>query len=157
MSSGLFKRTTFVVSDAVAASNFYRAVFDWEVWYDSELSVDGRFPPIAPDGAVARLIMLKGPDPKIGMLGFLSYIDPVEKLAETGDRPQRLRLGDSILVMEADDLEITYQRALKNGASVVSPPARWEVPGPDGKPIQLRTMAMFDLNGIYSEISQARG
>ncbi len=156
MADGLFKRTTFVVEDAVKAADFYRAVFDWDTWYDNEFPVDGRYPPLAPDGAVARLVMLKGPDPKIGMLGFLSYLEPVAQLKEFGRRPEKLRLGDSILVMEAHDLDVAHERAIANGATIVSPPAHWQAPGPDGNPIQLRSMAMFDPNGLYSEVGQAR-
>lgn len=156
MTDGLFKRTTFIVEDADKAADFYRAVFDWNTWYDNNLAVDGRFPPLAPDQAMARLIMLKGPDPKIGMLGFMSYHEPVEALQETGARPERLRLGDAILVIEAPDLDLVYERAKANGASIVTAPVGWTVPGPDGGTINLRSMSMFDSNGIYSEISQAR-
>jgi len=156
MADGLFKRTTFVVRDAEAAADFYRSVFQWETWYDNSLPVDRRFPPIAPDQAEARLIMLKGPDPKIGMLGFMSYKERVARLEETGTRTERLRLGDAILVMEAPDLDLVHARAAEHGATIVTPPVHWHVPGPDGKQIQLYAMSMFDQHGIYSEISQTR-
>jgi catechol 2,3-dioxygenase-like lactoylglutathione lyase family enzyme len=156
MIHGFSKRTTFLVGDARDSARFYMEVFGWEVWYDNTLPVDHRFPPSGPDGADAHLIMLKAHDPKIGMVGFLSYID--HRPAETPDFRSReqLRLGDTILVLEATDLDATYRRAEAAGARMVSAPARWTVPGPDGAAIELYAMSMFDPQGVYSETSQSR-
>lgn len=157
MIHGFTKRTTFVVADAAASACFYQDVFGWSVWYDNVLPVDHRFPPTGPDGAKAHLMMLKAHDPKIGMIGFLSYVDHQPEEVPGFRERRQVRLGDTILVMEASDLEATHQRAVRAGARIVSPPARWTVPGPDGKPLELFAMSMFDPNGIYSEISQSRG
>ncbi len=41
------------------------------------------------------------------------------------------------------------------GATIATPPKDWEVPSHDGKSvIRLRSMSMFDINGVYSEINQ---
>jgi catechol 2,3-dioxygenase-like lactoylglutathione lyase family enzyme len=154
--AALLKRTTFVVADAEAAARFYREVFGYTVWYDNELPVDGRFPPLAPDGAQAHLVILQVEDPKIGMLGFLSYrdFDPAD---DRQGSPPRLGLGTPILVMESRELDAVHERAKTAGAHIVTPPVTWQVPGRDGgPPITLRAFSMFDPNGIYLEISAAR-
>lgn len=153
---GITKRTTFLVKYAADSAKFYCDVFGFSVWYDNKLSVDERFPPCAPHMAPAHLVIVKAIDPKLGMLGFLSYEN--YEPDETPDFPQRksLRLGDSILVFEVPDLDQVYQAARKTNARIVTPPARWTVPGPKGGVIELYSMSLFDENGIYSEIGQSR-
>ena len=65
---------------------------------------------------------------------------------------------ETILIFESKDLDAVYKRTLEfGGATIVAPPTDWDVPTPDGKSkILLRTMSMFDPNGIYMEISQRR-
>ena len=157
--TALLKRTTFVVNDAVAAADFYQRVFGFTVWYDNELPVDARFPPIAPDGALARLIILQVEDPKIGMLGFLSYNTHAAPDVRPGALPApTLGVGTTILVMESRDLDGVHERARAAGAHIVTPPVEWSVPGrAGGPPIPLRALSMYDPNGIYMEISAARG
>jgi len=156
MPESIFKRTTFIVPDAAAAAQFYIDVFGWRIWYDNELPVDGRFPPAAPDGALAHLILVQVEDPNIGMLGFLEYKDP--RLETRIDKSrERVVMGDTVLVIETTDIAGCYERAKSTGASITSPPADWEVPSHDGKgAIKLRTMALFDPNGVYIEVNEKR-
>jgi catechol 2,3-dioxygenase-like lactoylglutathione lyase family enzyme len=150
------RRTTFLVPDAAAAAAFYCDVFGWTTWYDSELSVDARFPPAAPDGARARLVILRAQDPWIGMLGFMQYLEPPFDTAVPHGR-SRVRMGEPILVIEAPDLDAIHARAVAAGANVVTAPVDWEVPSNDGSGvIALRTLSMFDPNGIYSEVNARR-
>jgi 4-aminobutyrate aminotransferase-like enzyme len=45
--------------------------------------------------------------------------------------------------------------ANENATTIATPPTDWQVPSHDGTSvIRLRSMAMFDLDGIYSEINQ---
>lgn len=156
MADGFTKRTTFVVTDAAAAAQFYCDVFGMRVWYDNELAVDGRFPPCAPDQSRARLVIVKALDPKIGMLGFLSYVSERPEQTPGFEHRDKLRLGDTVLVFEVDDLEEIHARVKRTAARVVSAPARWVVPGPDGNEIELYSMSLFDEQGIYMEIGQRR-
>ena len=65
--AGILRRTSFVVADAEKIAKFYQHVFGWERFYDNDTPVDARFPPCAPDAALAKLIILKAKDPdKIG-------------------------------------------------------------------------------------------
>jgi catechol 2,3-dioxygenase-like lactoylglutathione lyase family enzyme len=156
MTSAILKRTTFIVPDAEAAARFYTTVFGWTPWYDHTLAVDGRFPPAAPSGAKAHLVLLQAEDPKIGMLGLMQYLEPPFDTAVKTGRT-RVSMGEAILVIQASDLDGICERARAAGANIVTPPVDWEVPSHDGKSvIRLRTMSMFDPNGIYMEVNAYR-
>ena len=154
MDIGIFKRTTFLVRDAEASAAFYKDVFGWTIWYDNSLACDYRFPPSgAPDQAQVRLIILQAKDPKLGKLGLLQYKDAP---FDTGAMTQRtkVRNGEPILVIESKDIQGVYERAIAAGGSVITKPVDWYVPAPNGvDKIHLRTVSMFDPNGIYLEVS----
>jgi predicted enzyme related to lactoylglutathione lyase len=148
----VLKRTTFVVGDADSVARRYEHIFGWTRYYDERLAVDYRFPPIAPDGTRAHLIMLRTVDPKIGMLGLLSYedFDPPDR------RQPGLGIGSSVLVVECEDVMQTASLAKEAGGLQVVGPVEWLVPGACGSPITLRTVSIYDPDGLYWEVSQRR-
>ncbi|MEM9533484.1 MAG: VOC family protein [Pseudomonadota bacterium] len=154
MDHHILKRTTFIVANAKASAAFYQSVFGWTIWYDNIVKADFRFPPSgAPDGAEVHLVILEVADPKIGKLGLLQYLDPPFDTGVARDR-SKVRMGEAILVVETPDVDGVHDRALAAGARVVTAPVDWEVPSPDGKSvIHLRTVSLFDPNGIYLEVS----
>jgi catechol 2,3-dioxygenase-like lactoylglutathione lyase family enzyme len=146
-------RTTFIVESIEEAIRFYTEVFDWTVVYDVVLNVDRRFPPAAPDAARSRLVLFKAEDPEIGGLGFMKYLDDAIPEGPTKHRP-RLSKGEAILVIKSADPDIVYEKIKDTNAVIVSPPTDWQVPGPQpGQIIRLRTMSLFDPNGIYLEVN----
>lgn len=155
MSADILKRTTFVVADAERSAQFYVDVFGWTVWYDNIVKADQRFPPSgAPDLADVRLIIVEPAGAEIGKLGLMQYLDPP---FDTGTQTNRtmVRMGEPILVWNSSDIEGVYQRARAANANIVTAPVDWTVPAPDGKnTIRLRSISLFDPNGIYMEISQ---
>jgi catechol 2,3-dioxygenase-like lactoylglutathione lyase family enzyme len=150
----ILKRTTFIVADAEASAAFYRDVFGWSVWYDNIVRADRRFPPAgSAKDADVRLLILQADDPKIGKLGLLQYLDPPFDTGTLQDR-SAVRMGEAILVIETEDVDGVYERAKDAGATVVTAPVDWEVPSPDGRSkIRLRSVSLFDPNGIYMEVS----
>lgn len=149
-----FKRTTFVVADADAAASFYESVFGWTRWYDNTLTADRRFPPTGTgEDAQVHLVILDTANDVLGKLGLLSYPDtPIDSAPP---RPtDRVRIGDPVLVVATKDVDGIYERAVAQGATVVTAPVDWEVPAPSGaRPIRLRSVSLFDPNGIYLEVS----
>lgn len=156
----LLKRTTFLVSDADAAARFYEDVFGWTRWYDQKLLADRRFPPTGNDrDSEVHLVILETSDPMIGKLGFLQYLDaPFDTgawQATSGEPRTQVRPGEAILVIATRDVDGVHDRAQAAGANVVTAPVDWTVPGPDGdREIHLRSVSLFDPNGIYLEISE---
>ncbi|MBM3512459.1 MAG: VOC family protein [Alphaproteobacteria bacterium] len=157
MAEAILKRTTFVVPDAERAAKFYMHVFGMTKWYENRVPVHPSFPPAAPPWAPCHLILLKAEDPMIGMLGLLQYLD---QPFDTGTLQQRtrVRMGETLLVFETKDVDGVYRRPLEaGGATILAPPTDWDVPSHDAKSkILLRTMSMFDPNGIYMEVNQKR-
>ena len=149
----IIRRTSFVVKDAEASARFYQEVFGWSRFYDNQTPVDDRFPPCAPPGANAHLIILKAEHGDIGMVGFMQYLEHTPNAATDPDKT-KLGIGDTILVVEAKDIDKTYERARKAGARLVTEPIKWSVTNytGDGK-IHLCTFSLFDPNGIYVEVN----
>lgn len=146
-------RTTFIVVDIEAGVAFYQDVFGWSVVYDTVLNVDRRFPPAAPDGARCRLVIMQAQDPEIGGVGFMRYLDDPIPAGPSKDRP-KLNCGEAILVIRSNDPDAVYEKIKGTDAVIHSPPVDWEVPGPNpGQIIRLRTMSLFDPNGIYMEVN----
>jgi len=151
---GILKRTTYVVKDAANSAKFYEYVFGWTIWYDNKLMADPRFPPFGSDEeAEVHLVILQAKDPKLGKLGLLEFIGSGRD-SKVEERKTRVNIGDPILVIESEDIEGVYERAVEKGANVITKPVDWYVPGPkpDTK-IHLRTVCLFDPNGIYMEVS----
>ena len=157
MQPDIFKRTTFVFEDANASAQFYEKVFGWKRWYDQSLKVDERFPPTgAPHMEEAYLIIMEVADPIIGKLGLLEYPNQDFKSSLDPNR-KTVKPGEPVLVINSQDVDGIYERAKAFGVNVITPPVNWDVPSPDGQSnIKLRTMCMFDINGIYIEASTHR-
>lgn len=152
----ILKRTTFLVSDAEKAANFYEEVFGWTRWYDNRVEVHASLVPATPEDAVAHLVIMRARDPVIGMLAFMQYMNASVATAAPVRR-NRLRSGEAILVIETTEIEAVYERAQRAGASIVAAPTHWEVPAPrEGERISLCTMSCFDPNGIFLEINLRR-
>lgn len=151
---GILKRTTFIVANAEQSAEFYASVFGWKIWYDNILEADYRFPPSgAEDKAKVHLIILQAIDTKLGKLGLLEYLDSPFDIKQSVSRT-RVKMGEPIMVIESKDVFGVHDRALAHGATIVSKPVDWYVPGPtkDSR-IHLRTVSFFDPNGIYMEVS----
>ncbi|MDJ0710731.1 MAG: VOC family protein [Woeseiaceae bacterium] len=155
MPTDILKRTTFVVADAERSARFYEDVFGWTIWYDNIVQADKHFPPSgAPDRVEVRLIILQAADEKIGKLGLLEYLVPPFDTHSESNR-DTIRFGEPILVIETESVDGVFQRAQAAGANIVTSPVNWSVPAPDGSStIQLRSVSLFDPNGIYMEISE---
>ena len=66
-------------------------------------------------------------------------------------------MGEAILAIEAPGVDRIHERAKARGATIVTPPVDWEVPRNDGQGVfKLRTMSLFDPNGIYMEVNTFR-
>jgi len=91
---------------------------------------------------------------QIGMVGYLQYVNtPFDTGVAT--RRSKVRIGEAILMIQTDDIRGAHERAVATGATITTRPTDWSVPSHDGKStIHPRSMSMFDLDGIYSEINQ---
>jgi len=155
--AGIIRRTSFVVADAESIANFYQHVFGWKRFYDNDTPVDARFPPCAPDAALAKIIILKAKDPDIGMIGFMEYQD-FKPEASTNKDKTSLGIGDPILVIEAADIDAVYAKVKTTDARLVTKPIKWTVKDYAGTGlIHLCTFSFFDPLGTYVEVNTRLG
>lgn len=151
--NSIIRRVSFLVADVEATADFYQQVFGWTRFYDNETPVDQRFPPCAPDQTPAKIIILQADDPDIGMVGFMEYQGVTPEQRVDPDR-QTLGLGDSILIIEAQDIQATYEKARAAGARLVCEPVEWTVTATSGDGvIRLSSFSFFDPGGLYVEVN----
>ena len=151
--SNIIRRVSFMVADVEATAGFYQQVFGWTRFYDAETPVDRHFPPCAPDQTPAHIIILQADDPNIGMVGFMEYVGVKPETRVDKDRDS-LGLGDSILIIEARDIQATYEKARSAGARLVCEPREWTVTAGSGDGlIHISTFSFFDPNGLYVEVN----
>jgi pimeloyl-ACP methyl ester carboxylesterase/catechol 2,3-dioxygenase-like lactoylglutathione lyase family enzyme len=144
------RRATLIVADAEASLTFYRDVLGMTVYLDTAGKVTPEsLPSRAPVGSPSRFIIVQGKHPWLGMIGLLQYGPPGE--ARPADAP--LVPGDTVLMIETDELEAIHQRMLAAGTPIHRPPRSSEV-GAGGN----RWMATFlfarDPDGHMLEINQ---
>jgi catechol 2,3-dioxygenase-like lactoylglutathione lyase family enzyme len=146
-------RGTYIVDDIEAAIAFYRDALGWRLVYDNVLAVDRRFPPAAPDGAPCRLVVFQCEHGEIGGIGFMKYLHHAMAPGPSKHRG-KLGAGEPILVVKSVDPDAVYEKVRGTEAVIVSPPANWTVPGYEpGSVIHLRSLSLFDPNGLYVEVN----
>ena len=74
-----------------------------------------------------RMVVLTVDESQMGMVGLmeLKNADPPLDAAAWGDR---VKTGETILVVPTDHMRALHQRMLAEGYTVVTPPTRMEVP-----------------------------
>ncbi|MBT5242229.1 MAG: hypothetical protein HN793_12685 [Rhodospirillaceae bacterium] len=149
------KRTTLIVRDIQRSINFYKHVMGMAVWYDQEMPVGGEVLPAGEPGAQVRVVIMQGNDPEVGMLGLMQYLDPV--VADPGPYPRTIGIGTAMFVASAENVNDINRRMIEVGDTynhtIHCPPDHDEVPGADGKTIQLTTMSFFDPDGYFYELN----
>lgn len=150
-----FRRVTMLVSQLDPALEIYRDILGMRVHYDQEIVVSGRSLPASEPNARARLVILKCNDPDIGMLGLLKYLDQPLPDATPRPSPNRLRTGDTLFVMQNENVEEAY-RKLKGveGVQIVAEPHVSEFPSGDGGVFRVEGISFYDPNGYFVELNQ---
>ena len=150
-----FRRTTMIVNDIERSLYIYQDILGMTVYYDKELIVSGRGLPTGVYDAQTRLVILKCNHAYVGMLGLLQYLDPPLPPSPPRPIPNRVMQGESVLVMNTDDVEHVHTRLLSiEGVDIVSKPHLQEYPKPDGGMFRILGMSFFDPNGYFIELNQ---
>jgi len=145
------RRTTLVVYDIEASIGFYRDVLGFEKWYDRTSKIsESSLPTGKPVGAPSRFVIMKGRHPWIGMVGLLEYggSEPAP------GRPERLKAGDAILMVETNELAAIYARMQAAHTPILRHPKKSLVTGADGKSWTAEFLFAFDPDGHLLEINQ---
>ena len=149
----VLKRTTLVVSDIKRSIAFYTNVLGFATAFDQEMTMSGSGYPAGKAGDRIRLAMLTGGDPSGSLIGLLQHLDPA--LPEPSKRA--VGIGDSVIVLETGDLGRVERDCEASGGRIFSPPHSFTLKGPNGKPIPMRSMTIFDPDGFILEVNQRPG
>ena len=118
-----FRRVTMMVNEIDTPLKIYRDILGMGTFYDEEFVVEGNKLPSGVKGAKCRLVILKGNDPYIGMLGILCCFDPPLPATPPRPEPNRVQAGEIVFVMHHEDVDGVYEQ-LKDveGVQIVSEP-----------------------------------
>ncbi len=145
------RRATLIVRDIELSLDFYKNVMGMEVWYDNVMSVGGQVLPAGTPGAKVRVVILKGNDPLVGMLGIMAFLDPS---IETPPQLKRsVKIGDAIFVCGSPNVHAIYERMKSAPVHIVSPPYDGTVNDAKGNVIKLSTLSFFDPDGYFFEVN----
>ena len=147
------RRTTIIVRDMENSLRLYRDVVGMQVNYDTVVETSGVALPAGEPGAKARLVLLNANDPWVGLIGLMEWLDPPISASEY---PKRMGPGDTVIVMNTDDIEGRCAAAKQVPGVTFTAEARLQVyPGRNGGPdIRVMGCNFFDPDGILIEMNQ---
>ncbi|WP_422345728.1 VOC family protein [Parasphingorhabdus sp.] len=148
----IIKRTTLMVRDGDAASNWYETVFGMTKWMDTPFTLSGTQLAAGKKGDQTRLIILKCEHDMIGMIGLLEWIDPKQDAPE--ELPTEIKFGAPVFVVASEDARGAVERARALGSRIHSEPREWSVTGADGKQKDMIGCSFWDLDGYFFEVNQ---
>lgn len=146
------KRTTLMVRNADAASHWYETVFGMTKWMDTPFILSGTQLAAGKKGDKTRLVILKCEHDRIGMIGLLEWLDPIQDAP--GELPTEITFGAPIFVVASDDAPGAVERAKKLGSRIHCPPREWSVTGADGAKKDMIGCSFWDLDGYFFEVNQ---
>ncbi len=152
MATTTVKRTTLIVRDIEVSSKWYEEVLDMSLYYDDTITLGGKGMAAGKKGDITHLKIYKCSDPVIGMIGLLQWIDP--ELPAPEEIPTKVDFGNPTFVVDTDNVDEVYKKALTLGTHIHSEPHEWSVRGADGNMINFITLSVFDPDGYFYEINQ---
>ena len=152
MATTTVKRTTLIVRDIEISSKWYEEILDMSLYYDDTITLSGKGLAAGKKGDVTHLKIYKCSDPIIGMIGLLQWLDPVLPAPE--EIPTEVNYGNPTFVVDTDNVDEVYKKALALGTHIHSEPHEWSVRGADGNMINFITLSVFDPDGYFYEINQ---
>ena len=151
MSKAIVKRTTLIVRDIKKSTQWYQEVLGMSIYYDGEVTLGGKGMAAGKKGDVTHLIILKCDDPVIGMIGLLQWVDPLWPAPEI---PNEVNYGQPTFVLETDNLDGVYKKAIELDTNIFSEPHDWSIIGASGDVIEFIGMSFFDPDGHFFEVNQ---
>ena len=152
MATTTVKRTTLIVRDIEVSSKWYEEVLDMSLYYDDTITLGGKGMAAGKKGDVTHLKIYRCSDPVIGMIGLLQWLDP--ELPAPEKIPTKVDYGNPTFVVDTDNVDEVYKKALALGTHIHSEPHEWSVRGADGNMINFITLSVFDPDGYFYEINQ---
>lgn len=144
------RRTTLLVHDIDRSIDFYRTL-GFEKWLDGAPGkVTGKGLPVvdAKVGDPTKLVIMKGKDPYVGMIGLLQY-GPKRPLPKVGE----LHAGDSILMIETKGMDAIAAKLQAGGYRIQKAPEVSHIKSV-GAEWDAKFMYVFDPDGRMVELTE---
>ncbi len=148
---GIVKRTTLIVRDMAASKRWYEYVLGMSVWMDTEFVLTGQGLAAGVAGDRTHLVVMRGSDPKIGMIGLLQWVEPVWPAPPP---PSSVTYGMPIFVVETNDAAGVARRAEELGSRIHAHPHTWSTRGAHGEFKHFIGASVFDPDGHFFECNQ---
>ena len=150
--TSVVRRTSLFVRDMERAVTFYQRAFGFRIYHDRELdvSVVPDFPvALEPRGGSMRLVILRGADPLVGMIGLMH----AEGLSEPAHDPRRLGYGSAALVLSTTDATEAAAMVENLGGQILMPLTEARNIGDEaGNIVPARLFMAFDPDGHFLEV-----
>jgi len=147
------RRASLFVRNMERSIAFYAGAFDLSIYADLQapLSVVPHFPVGEPGrGGGVRLVVLKGSNPLIGMIGLIEVGDPPLDERPTGGA---LGFGDVALVLESRDVDAAARKVTSLGGTILQTPTEGRNLGDEaGNFVPARVMMVRDPDGYFLEV-----
>ncbi|MBM3512475.1 MAG: VOC family protein [Alphaproteobacteria bacterium] len=152
------RRTTLVVENLDKSIDFYQRL-GLTKWYDKATTRGGPEGvigaddlPLTEDPRDGRIVIMKGNDERVGMIGLLGYDHP--PLASARSNLMGIGSGDMIIMIEVGDLQGAYTRLQQIGTRFHRTPYKYKVLNPDGSSNTGTRMFAYDPDGHLIEVAQ---
>jgi catechol 2,3-dioxygenase-like lactoylglutathione lyase family enzyme len=158
MEAPAVRRTTLVVDNLEKSIEFYQRL-GLTKWYDK--ATDTTSPegvigaadlPLTDDPKVGRIVIMKGNDERVGMIGLLGYDNP--RLASARGNLMGIGTGDAIIMLEVPDIQTVYSRLQQLGVRFHRTPYKYTVANPNGTSNTGQRMFVYDPDGRLIEVAQ---
>ncbi len=152
------RRTTLVVEDLTKSVDFYQRlgltkIYDKATDSSTEGGVVGADAlPLTEDPKEGRLVVMRGSDDRVGLIGLLSYDKP--RLASARSNLMGIGTGDVVIVVEVPDLQSAYSRLQQIDVRFHRGPAKYSMSNPDGSIASGMRMFVYDPDGRLIEALQ---
>ena len=145
------RRTTLIVADAEKSIDFYQRL-GFTKWYDrgGERNPARSTLPLNADSTRSRLVIMKGRDPWIAMIGLLEFAEPAPTPVKS---ESTLGTGDVILMLEVDDAEAAYRQLREIDAPIEGELERYDVVAGDGRKLRGQLFYVRDPDGRLLEVT----
>lgn len=145
------KRTTVRVRDMDKSIAFYERVIGMSQYYNNEIVLDRHFLPGEKPGDKIHLVIMKGMDPTIGMIGLLKWIDPPQSPPPVS---YDFDFGQPVFVVQCPNAKALYENAKELGCEIRSALTETEYPAAAGGTVKVRSVGLFDPDGHFFECNQ---
>lgn len=151
------RRATLFVRDLVLSQRFYQTAFGLSVYraLDVDLSRVPDFPvgPGGPATGQAKLVILRGSDPLVGMVGLMQMIAP--ELPDARYDVRRLGAGSVALVLAVGDADAAAMAVAAHGGEIIQPVKNARNIGDAaGEFTAVKMFMAYDPDGHFLEVFQ---